>query len=70
MQEFGKLLCFIGLGVAALGFLIWKIGNKLPIGKLPGDISVERESFAFYAPITTCIVLSVLLTVVVRLVHK
>jgi hypothetical protein len=57
----GKLLVFVGLGIAALGLLMM-LG--LPLGRLPGDIYVKRDSFSFYFPLTTSIVLSILLTLV------
>ncbi len=57
----GKLLVIVGLGIAALGVLIM-VG--LPLGRLPGDIVVRRGSFTFYLPITTSILISVLLTLV------
>jgi hypothetical protein len=57
----GKLLVIVGLGIAALGLLIM-LG--LPLGRLPGDIVVRRGSFTFYLPITTSILISVLLTLV------
>jgi hypothetical protein len=55
----GKLLVFLGLGIAGIGLLMM-LG--LPIGRLPGDIYVKRDGFSFYFPLTTSIVLSVLLT--------
>jgi len=55
----GKVLVFLGLGIAGLGLLIM-LG--LPIGRLPGDIYVKRDGFSFYFPLTTSIVLSVVLT--------
>jgi hypothetical protein len=57
----GKLLVFLGLGIAGLGLLI-VLG--VPIGRLPGDIYVKRDSFSFYFPLTTSIILSILLTLV------
>ena len=57
----GKLLVIVGLGIAALGVLII-VG--LPLGRLPGDIVVRRGSFTFYLPITTSILISVVLTLV------
>ena len=57
----GRLLVFVGLGVAALGLLIM-LGA--PIGRLPGDIYVKRGGFAFYFPLTTSIVLSIILTLI------
>jgi len=55
----GKVLVFLGLGIAGLGLLIM-LG--LPIGRLPGDIYVKRDGFSFYFPLTTSIVLSIVLT--------
>ncbi len=48
----GKLLIIIGIVCIAVG-LILTYANKFPLGKLPGDISVERGNFKFYFPLTT-----------------
>ncbi len=63
----GKVLVVIGVLVAAAGALLW-LG--VPIGRLPGDIVVRRGSFTFLAPITTSIILSVVLTIVIALLKK
>jgi hypothetical protein len=63
----GKLLVFAGLGIAALGLLIM-LG--LPIGRLPGDIYVKRDGFSFYFPLTTSIVLSIVLTLVLAFFRR
>ena len=55
----GKTLVFVGLGVAGLGLLMM-LG--LPLGRLPGDFYVRRDGFSFYFPLTTSIVLSIILT--------
>ena len=55
----GKLLLVVGLVIAGLGLLIM-LG--LPLGRLPGDIAVRRGNFSFYFPLTTSIVLSIVLT--------
>ncbi|MGB8354333.1 MAG: DUF2905 domain-containing protein [Chthoniobacteraceae bacterium] len=70
MQELGKTLFVIGLLVAAAGFYLWKIGGRLPLGKLPGDIAIQKENFSFYFPITTCILISVVLTLIMWLLRK
>jgi hypothetical protein len=57
----GKTLVFVGLAVAGLGLLIM-LG--LPIGRLPGDMYVRRGNFSFYFPLTTSIVLSIILTLI------
>jgi hypothetical protein len=63
----GKALLLIGLVIAALGALIL-LG--VPIGRLPGDIAVRRGNFSFYFPLTTSIVLSILLTLLFALFRR
>jgi hypothetical protein len=63
----GRTLVLIGLGIAALG-LVMMLG--VPIGRLPGDIVVKRDNFSFYFPITTSIVLSILLTLLFALFRR
>ena len=62
-----QLLIGIGLFIAALGVVMW-LG--VPIGRLPGDIVIRRDGFTFYLPIATCIVISVVLTVVSYLFRR
>lgn len=65
---FGKWLFWFGVLIAGLGLLFWwgaRIG--LPLGRLPGDIHVSGERWSFHFPIMTCIVLSILLTVVLNI---
>jgi len=57
----------IGLLIAAVGVVMW-LG--VPIGRLPGDFVIRRENATFYLPITTCIVISLLLTLVGQLFRK
>jgi hypothetical protein len=57
----GKVLVFLGLGIAGLGLLIM-LG--LPLGRLPGDFYVKRDGVSFFFPLTTSIVISVILTLV------
>ena len=56
-----------GLLVAAVGLLIWW---GVPIGRLPGDVVVRRGSFSFYLPITTSIIVSVVLTALMALFKR
>ena len=67
-REFGRLLLVGGILLAAVGGLLL-IGGRLPLrlGRLPGDIAIEGKRGSFYFPIVTCILLSVVLTVVLRL---
>lgn len=64
MNELGKMLIFFGLIIAAVGVLLM-VGAKIPwLGRLPGDIIIQREKFSFYFPLTTCIIISILLTLI------
>jgi Protein of unknown function (DUF2905) len=63
----GKALVYVGLGIAGLGLLMM-LG--LPIGRLPGDIYVKRDGFSFYFPLTTSILLSILLTLVLAFFRR
>ena len=56
----GRILIILGLVLAAVGLLI-TLG--LPIGRLPGDITIRRGNFSFYFPLATSIVASILLTI-------
>jgi hypothetical protein len=69
MQHPGWALVIVGLVIAALG-AVWLLAPYIPwLGRLPGDIAVERPNFRFYFPVVTCIVLSVLLTGIMWLVR-
>ena len=69
-QETGKYLLLAGIVLLVLGAVVYFFGDKLNfIGKLPGDIRIEREKGSFYFPVSTCILLSVLLTLLVKLYH-
>jgi hypothetical protein len=70
VADFGKLFIFIGLLLVVIGF-VFIIGNKIPyIGKLPGDIVIERRNFNFYFPVTTCIIVSIILSLIFWLLGK
>ena len=63
----GRSLILIGLVIAGLGVLM-TLG--LPIGRLPGDFTVRRGNFTFYAPVATSIVLSILLSLLAMFVGR
>jgi hypothetical protein len=66
----GKLLILMGVFIIMIGFLL-VLGEKIPwVGKLPGDIMIKRENFSFYFPITTCIIISIILTILFTLFRK
>jgi predicted MFS family arabinose efflux permease len=62
-----KLLVVIGLAIAAVGAAMW-LG--VPLGRLPGDIVVHRGAFSFSFPLTTCVLLSVVITVLLALFRR
>jgi len=67
---FGKILVIVGLLLAILG-LIFIFGNKIPfIGKLPGDIAVERRNYSVYFPVTTCIIISIVISFILWFFNK
>jgi ABC-type tungstate transport system substrate-binding protein len=68
-RELGKWMILGGLIVAAIGGLLF-IGGRLPLrlGRLPGDIAIEGRRGSFYFPVVTCILLSVVATLVMWLV--
>ena len=71
MIEFGKSLIFIGIFIIIIGVVLL-FSDKLPfnLGKLPGDIAIKNENFSFYFPITTSILLSVVISLLFYLFGK
>ena len=70
-QQTGKYIIYFGIIVLVVGGLVYFFHDKLNwLGKLPGDIRVEKENFKFYFPITTMILLSLLVTVIINVVRK
>ncbi len=65
----GKLLLAVGIAVALVGAFLM-VGGRLPFGRLPGDISVQGQSGGFFFPIVSCIVISVVLTVVLNFIIR
>jgi membrane protein implicated in regulation of membrane protease activity len=70
MREIGKLLFIAGIIMAGAGLLLWKTGGLGIFGRLPGDISVQRPGVSFYFPVTTCIVISIILTLLMWLFRR
>jgi DUF2905 family protein len=64
-----RTLIVIGLMIVAIGVL-WPWLSKLGLGRLPGDIVIERDNFTFYAPITTGILISLALSLILWLIHR
>jgi hypothetical protein len=71
MQEIGKIVMFLGALALAAGAILYMGWGPVFfgwMGRLPGDIRIEKENARFYFPIVTCVVLSIILTLVIRLV--
>ena len=63
----GRLLIILGLAIVAVGLLV-SLG--VPIGRLPGDFTYRRGNFSFYFPLTTSILLSILLTLILAFFRR
>lgn len=71
MQPIGKYIVLIGIAIVVVGLVVWLAGDKLGwFGNLPGDIRVERENFKFFMPITSMILLSILLSLLLWLFRR
>jgi hypothetical protein len=67
MNPVAKLLIFLGAVLVVMG-LFWQVASRyLPLGRLPGDLVIERDHTRIYVPIATCILLSVVLSLVASL---
>jgi hypothetical protein len=70
-SETGKWIILIGIIVVLGGIIIYFFHDKFHwIGRLPGDIRIEKENFRFYFPLTTMIIASALLTLIVTIIRK
>jgi hypothetical protein len=70
-QNTGRYIIFIGFAVVVIGILIYFLHDKFHwIGRLPGDIRIEKDNFRFYFPIVTMIVISLVITIVINLIKK
>jgi hypothetical protein len=68
-MEIGKSLIVIGVVLIGAG-LLWLAGSRLGLGRLPGDIAIERENFRLYLPLGTCLLISVLLSAVLWIIGR
>jgi hypothetical protein len=69
-QEMGRLFIIVGVVLVVVGLLV-TFGKGIPfLGRLPGDIRIERENFRFYFPLATSILVSLVVTLLVRLFRR
>ena len=70
MVGIGRTLIFVGVVLVLIGVL-FTLGGKFPwLGNLPGDIKIERSGFTFYLPLTSCIVVSAVISLVLYLLRR
>lgn len=70
MGALGKFLIIVGIVLIIIGFIL-AAQIKIPyLGRLPGDIYIKRDNFVFYFPLTTSIIISLILTVIFYLIKK
>lgn len=70
MNEIGKFLIILGLIILIVGLILTFVGRVPLIGKLPGDLVIERRNFVFYFPLGTSILLSIIISLIVYLVSR
>jgi uncharacterized membrane protein YvlD (DUF360 family) len=70
MRDLGKFLMVIGAVTLALGAILWSGFAPKWLGRLPGDIRIEREHTAFYFPIVTCIIISIMLSLLLSIFRR
>ena len=70
IQHIGRMLVLLGIILAAIGALILLAGKVSWIGRLPGDILIQKKNFTFYFPLATSILVSIVLTLLFWLMGK
>lgn len=70
IESIAKMLIVFGVIAVLAGLLLLGIGKILPLGRLPGDIFFQKGSFTFYFPLVTCILLSLLLTLILNFIGR
>jgi hypothetical protein len=70
MAPIAKSLILMGLGLAAFGALLWLFSGVPFLGRLPGDIYIRRGNFTFYFPLVTCILVSIVVSLIFALMRR
>jgi uncharacterized protein YybS (DUF2232 family) len=70
MNDLGKFLVVLGLLIAVVGVLLWSGVGKGWLGRLPGDINYTKGNFSFHFPIVTCLIVSLILTLLLWFFRK
>lgn len=70
MSDLGRFLVIIGIVVVVVGLILWSGFAPKWLGRLPGDIRIERGNSAFYFPIVTCIIISIVLSLILSIFRR
>ena len=70
MRELGRMLAIFGGVIVVVGLALWAAVGAGWLGRLPGDIRIERGNTAFYFPVVTCIIVSIVLTLLMSLFRR
>jgi len=70
VNEFGKVLVVVGLVIAVVGLVLWSGVGRGWLERLPGDIHYSKGNFNFYFPVVTCILISIVLTLLMWLFRR
>ena len=70
MEPLGKSLVLIGISIVLIGVLIWGLSSIPYVDRLPGDIYLRRGNFTFYFPLATCILISIIATILLSLMRR
>ena len=70
MHDLGRFIFILGIVLVVAGAFMWKTGGLGGLGRLPGDIFVQKEHSTFYFPIVTCLIVSAVLTLLGWLLRK
>ena len=70
MSDFARILIVLGVLLVAVGLALLLVPKLPGLGKLPGDLVIKRENFTFYFPLGTCILISVILSLIFWLLRR
>lgn len=70
MADIAKVLIAMGLVLAAFGAVLWVLSGVPFVGRLPGDVYIQRGNFTFYFPLATCIVVSIIASLIFALLRR
>jgi Protein of unknown function (DUF2905) len=71
MKDLGKYIIFAGVAIVLIGVVVYFFGDKLRwVGRLPGDIRIERPGFSLYIPVVTMLLASVVLSLLVWIIQR